>query len=115
MKPYTVIGIWADQSQPWMEFTMADNPREAVYVALVLTAYARFGDSDMDPKEMIEDTAADMSIVEVIEGHHPGILTNSDVLPGNDVIDWIPSKKKLPTYIGLNSLLDKIIDEKLKG
>lgn len=115
MKPYTVIGIWTDQSQPWMEFTMADTPEEAVYVALVLTAYARFGDSDMEPQEMIEDTAADVDIVEVIEGHHPGVLGNADVMPGDDAINLIPSKDKLPVYIGLNSLFDKIIDEKLKG
>lgn len=67
---YTVIGIYGDNNQPWIEFADGANPMDAARNAIL--AWMKEQDSDEEP---------DILIVDVIKGRHPGVLNNEYVVP----------------------------------
>jgi hypothetical protein len=68
-KSYTVIGMYADNQQPWMgHVKSASDPKDAAIKATLL----QLTDSGADPD--------DMFVVEVIEGRHTGTLNNDCLL-----------------------------------
>ena len=103
MKPYTVIGYWNDEThQPWIEHVTARSPKEAASIGVWKTG------SEGDNRDLLE-------VVDVIAGHHNGLLCNPATLSGADVKDKIfKDKKLLPTYLGLSPSLDQAIEEALK-
>ena len=71
---YTVIGIYADTQEPWMEHVKnAPNPKEAAIQAINKLSDRSGADPD------------DMFVVEVIEGCHTGTLSNDKVMSLNDL------------------------------
>lgn len=69
MKGYTVVGYYADNNQPWVEFAEADSAKEAAEQAV---------------DQLIERDSSimgqDVRIVEAFEGKHFGCLNNETVL-----------------------------------
>lgn len=63
MKKYTVIGYYADNDQPFVDWVSAKDPSAAAAKAL------RLKDENYAPR-----------IVEVLKGHHKGVLGNSKTL-----------------------------------
>ena len=71
---YTVIGIYADSQEPWMEHVKnAPDPKEAAIQAINKLSDRSGADPD------------DMFVVEAIEGCHTGTLNNDKVLSLNDL------------------------------
>jgi len=68
VRKYTIIGLWADNSQPWLEFTEGTSPERALRDALQDLRQ----EHDWD-----EETLKDLFIVEIVEGHRRGLLENS--------------------------------------
>ena len=68
-KPYTVVGIYADNQQPWMEHVMANNPKAAAIKGINQLSKS---DDQPDPD--------DLYVVEVIEGKVKGVLCNDEPL-----------------------------------
>lgn len=67
MKKYTIVGLWSDNSQPWVEFAEGTSPERAVRSALEDLRL----DHDWD-----EETLKNLFIVEILPGHHRGLLEN---------------------------------------
>jgi hypothetical protein len=67
-KPYTVIGLYADNQQPWMEHVSATTPKKAALKGIKVM---------VDKNEAEKD---DLFVVDVIEGHHMGTLNNNSVV-----------------------------------
>ena len=65
-KAHTVIGLYADNQQPWIEHVSSENPRQAAIDAIT--------------KLSVEYDCDDMYVVEVLEGTHMGTLLNDTVL-----------------------------------
>jgi hypothetical protein len=66
---YTVIGIYADTQEPWMEHVKnASDPKEAAIQAINKLSDRSGADPD------------DMYVLEVIEGIHSGTLNNDNAL-----------------------------------
>lgn len=66
--PYTVIGLYADNQQSWMEHVSATTPKKAALKGIKV----------MVDKNDAEE--ADLFVVDVIEGHHIGKLSNDFVV-----------------------------------
>lgn len=70
MKTYTVIGFYADNQQPWIEYAPGKTPKQAAVKAV------------RDLSDRNGTDPSDMFIVEVIEGEHQGCLSNETVFTG---------------------------------
>jgi len=68
-KPYTVIGLYCDNQQPWMEYAMAKTPRRAAIVAI---KKLENGPDKCDTDNLV--------VIEVIEGKVKGVLGNDEPL-----------------------------------
>ena len=71
---FTVVGFYTDNHQPWIELVEAKDPQEAAKNAVHSLAAL----NDMDP--------ASISVIDVFEGKHSGVLNNETVLNGNDLM-----------------------------
>ena len=69
MKKYTVVGMYADNQQPWVQHVKADDPQAAA---------AEGCRSLMTDPEVVADED-NLFVVEVFEGHHMGCLGNEAV------------------------------------
>lgn len=73
-KSYTVVGMYTDIDQPWMEHVKtASDPKAAAIKAI----------NQLNKKDMIDPDY--IFVVEVIEGRHTGCLNNDTVLNLNDL------------------------------
>ena len=73
--PYTVVGYYDDDDQPFVEWTMGHDPVDAAQKA-VLDAF----DTPDEAK------GSDLLIVEVLEGHVRGVLENKATLGAFEVL-----------------------------
>lgn len=104
-KPYTVVGFWVDNNQPWVEHVTALNPREAAGLAV-------WAMKDNPDTEADDDN---LEVVEVLEGHVKGVLGDDTTLSGTRCAEvLLENKERLPTLMGLYPSLDKAIEEILK-
>jgi len=79
---YTVIGLYADNSQPWMTHSTGDTPAHAARNGMLsLVRGSDKADSD------------NLFVVEVIEGWHNGTLCNDSTLSYADVKNKIREEK----------------------
>ena len=72
-KKYTIIGLWADNSLPWVEFAEGTSAADAVRHALT----GAKSENNWDDEVM-----KNLFIVEVVEGHHQGLLWNEATISG---------------------------------
>lgn len=72
---YTVVGYYEDNGQIWVEYAVAENSSQAVIYAV--KALESRNEDCLD--------RANICIVEVFEGHNPG-LTDGDHV--SSAIDW---------------------------
>ena len=110
MKPYTVIGMYADNQQVWAEHVNAENPAAAAVVALC----SMIDDDEDFNMEGALEKAENLFVLEIFEGHHNGLMD----LPvaGETILADMPIQKKdLPKYMHINKTLDQIIEKQLKG
>ena len=63
MKHYTVIGIYADNQQPWGNIVKADTPLEAAIKAVI----------DLYDDGKCGGELEDMFVVDVLEGQHMSV------------------------------------------
>jgi hypothetical protein len=63
---YTVIGIWADQQQPWMAHVNAETPDKAAAKGIRQTYNKGKNGGELE----------DLFVVEVIAGTHMGLMDN---------------------------------------
>jgi hypothetical protein len=68
-KPYTVIGYYRDNNQPWMEHVNAPDATSGAGLALI---------------SLSENSGGEPVVVEVIEGKHMGVLHNESLLMMQD-------------------------------
>jgi hypothetical protein len=68
-KPYTVIGLYCDNQQPWMAHVMAKDPRRAAIAAM---KKLENGPDKCDIDNLVA--------IEVIEGKVRGVLGNDEPL-----------------------------------
>lgn len=71
-KKYTVIGFYDDNKQPFIEHRTAPDPGTAAQRVAQAAAQSKWDRSNM-------------IIVEVIAGHHKGILGNDEILAAGDI------------------------------
>lgn len=64
-KPYTVIGLYCDNQQPWMAHVMAKTPRTAAIAAI---KKLENGPDKCDADNLV--------VIEVVEGKVRGVLGN---------------------------------------
>lgn len=69
MKPYTVVGFYADNQQPWVTFVEAGHPKAA----------AKKGVTQLYDNGSYGVELEDIFVVEVFEGHLQGKLGNQKV------------------------------------
>jgi hypothetical protein len=69
MKKFTVIGLYADNQQPWMSFVEAGHPKAA----------AKKGITQLYDNGSCGAELEDIFVVEVIAGHNQGLLGNQKV------------------------------------
>jgi len=74
---YTVIGYWADENQPWIEWGRGFSPHDGMVDALKHA---------MEENQWDEDYMMDLFVIEVIEGHHSGVLGNRHTVGGKDAL-----------------------------
>lgn len=104
MNKYTVIGFYRDNEQPFIQHVTAKDPKAAAVVAVCSLS-------------LEEDYDGDLNVVEVLEGHHMGVLANEQIVEeqeffGYDAFRWIPDED-LPLYKGLKGMGD-YIERRLK-
>lgn len=75
LKSYTVVGIYADNQQPWMTRVESTSPRNAA-IKGIETVY----DDGKNGPEL-----EDILVVEVIEGDVSGVLGNDTVASLKDL------------------------------
>jgi hypothetical protein len=68
MKKYTVLGYWDEAGDPWLEFGEGYTPEQGMIDAI---------ESAMREHDWDLDFMKGLTILEVVEGHHPGLLGNS--------------------------------------
>lgn len=76
-KKYTIIGIWAGGSYPWVEFSEGTSPGRAVRAALEELRH----DNEWD-----DETLKDLFVVEILPGHHQGLLKNERALSAYKIL-----------------------------
>jgi len=69
MNPYTVVGYYRDNKQPWTQHVEADSPRHAA-----IRGVQKIWEGGSNVQEN------DIVVVDVIEGHHTSVLDNDWVL-----------------------------------
>ena len=111
MKPYTVVGMYSDNRQVWVQHVEATNASEAATIAVCETISINEWDED-GPEEFAEE----LEVIEVFEGHHQGVLEDEqEPVDGERLIrDFPVDEKNLPLYMGINKALDSIIEKKMK-
>ena len=72
---HTVIGIFGDNQQPWMEHVKAETPQDA----------ARAGIKKIDKRNDEAVGIADIFVVDVIKGKVKGCLCNEKVVDIDDL------------------------------
>ena len=74
---WTVIGVYADNDQPWIEHVQASDPKQA----------AKAGVQRILAHQTNELMTADcVMVIEVLAGHHQGRLGNDEALSGTDIL-----------------------------
>lgn len=83
LKKYTVVAYWEEEGDPWLEFGEGYTPEEGLKNALKLAMEAH----DWDLEFM-----KGLTIVEVVGGHHPGLLGNPVIFSGYEALTgkWEP-------------------------
>lgn len=85
LEEYSVIGFYADNHQVWIQHVDAVDPQQAAWKACI---------GLLQINEWAEDRLSDLLVVDVIKGHHQGVLGNQYTLSGEelklDPRDWAP-------------------------
>lgn len=105
MNPYTVIGFYRDNDQPFIQHVMAKDPKAAAVVAVCSASLEDDEVKDWNP----------LNVVEVLEGHHQGVLANEQIIEETELFgkdDWIP-QKDLPLYTNMKGM-GNYIERRLK-
>lgn len=110
---YTVIGKYIDNDQSWMQHVEAETPEGATVVGVAKIITLNGWDMrDVHPLNYAEE----VEVVEVIEGHHTGLLDNEHTHWGRTILEqaleWL-GPKLLPVYLGQNEYLDRLISQGL--
>jgi hypothetical protein len=74
LKDFSVVGIYADNNQPWVEWVRASTPQEAALKGIKKT-YKK-GENGVEE--------ADIFVVEVFKGHIRGQLPNDTTISVKD-------------------------------
>lgn len=69
LKPYTVVGFYADSNQPWVDFVASTSAKLAAQRG-ILNMYNN-GENGCEVE--------DLMVVEVFAGHNKGLLLNQKV------------------------------------
>ncbi len=77
MKKYTVIGYWEDSGDPWLEFGEGYTPEQGMIDAL---------ENAMREHDWNLDFMKGLTILEVIDGYHVGLLGNPLLFTAYDAL-----------------------------
>lgn len=77
IKKYTVIGYWEEQGDPWLEFGQGFTPQEGMKDALESAMAANLWDLEF---------MKGLTILEVVEGHRPGLLGSQELFTGYEAL-----------------------------
>ena len=92
-KRYTIIGLWWDAGEPWVEFGEGETAAAALESTLRDSMERNAWDAEM---------MKDLVIVEVVDGHHAGMLGNREVFSSSEAVrspkDWRPGERRDQPY-----------------